>query len=282
MDTVETEKKINKRYLLTFLLITFGISWTIIIAYIIFNDAFVNAFGELTLFNPVVMFVLYSPTIAGLIVTYRYDGFEGIKKLLLKLKPRKKDLFWFPIIFVVGLIFYASMHYGSIILGIPVPKSGFSFGDILVEASKNLFEETGLIGGAFGWIGFMLPYLQKKFNGNAVPAFLTGIAFGLYVMPGYVISSFETATLYPLYVTQIIIFIYFFSFLFNATNGNTLFYIYTFWLMATGSRLKFYYFQAPVQLLQIAFFTVLSFIMYMLVKNNIIEQKLQVFPEYLE
>ncbi|ALS03225.1 hypothetical protein ATZ33_00085 [Enterococcus silesiacus] len=110
---------------------------------------------------------------------------------------------------------------------------------------------------------------------------LTGFAFGFFVLPGYVVSSFETATLYPFYVAQLMAFMLFFSYIFNATEGSILMFIYTFWLIASGSRLKLYYFDPKVQILQLVFFCILSVMMYQLAKKGIIEQKLQLFPDYI-
>jgi hypothetical protein len=68
--------------------------------------------------------------------------------------------------------------------------------------------------------------------------------------------------------------------MFNATNGNLLFYVIIFWLVASGSRLQLYYFNAQVQLLQTIFFALSDIAIYFFVKKRGIEQKLQVLPEY--
>ena len=86
--------------------------------------------------------------------------------------------------------------------------------------SKNIYEETGLLGGALGWYGFLLPYLQKKYNSCIKAALLTGFIFGLFVLPGYVFSSFETATAYPFYVGQLMAFSVFVAFIMNKTRGD--------------------------------------------------------------
>lgn len=271
----------EKNYLTIYLLLTFGICWGILLIFFIFNEVLKALFGELTLANPLVMVALYAPTIAGMIIFFLQGKMRGIRGIVSKLIPRRQDLWWFPFLLMIALIFYASMHFGSKLFGFEVPKNNFTLLEMFKEAVINLFEETGLIGGAFGWVGFMLPYLQKKFNDNKIPALLTGLAFGLLVLPGYVVSSFETATLYPFYVAQLMVFMLFFSYIFNATNGSILMFIYSFWLIASGSRLQLYYFNPQVQILQLVFFGLLSLLMFVLVKQGIIKQKLQTFPDYI-
>ncbi|OBY80256.1 hypothetical protein BBG47_07495 [Paenibacillus sp. KS1] len=113
---------------------------------------------------------------------------------------------------------------------------------------------------------------------------LTGLIFGLWVLPGYVISSYETSTSYFLYVIQLMFFIWFQSYVFNATRGTLLFYLFTFWLTATGSRLQFYYFNAQVQILQVSFFLIAAIIMHFIYnkqkeKNN---YELQMSPQFIQ
>lgn len=153
--------------------------------------------------------------------------------------------------------------------------------EMIIGALKNLYEEAGIIGGEFGWFGFLLPYLQKKFKSNVKAGALTGLLFAIFLAPGYVISSFELAAAYPLYIIQLVLFAIFVSYMFNMTEGNLLFYIILFWLIATGSRLEFYYFNAKVQLLQVAFFAIAVLVIHLIVKKRNIKMELQVLPDYV-
>lgn len=69
---------------------------------------------------------------------------------------------------------------------------------------------------------------------------MTGFIFGLFVLPGYALSSFETVTAYPFYVLQLMLFSVFIAFVMNQTRGNVLFFVFCFWLVASGSKLQFY------------------------------------------
>lgn len=156
----------------------------------------------------------------------------------------------------------------------------------IIVLLKNIYEETGLLGGAFGWYGFLLPYMQKRTQSSILSGLITGFIFGLFVLPGYLFSSFETGTSYPLYVVQLIIFSIFIAFIFNKTRGNVLFFIFIFWLSASGSKLQFYNFVPSVQILEIVFFGILSILIFFWYKKvrgeNLNTRELCCFPEFIE
>lgn len=270
----------KNKYLAIYLGITFGLCWGLAASSIFFNDFFTKVFGEVSFKNPVVIFAMYSPTIAGLIIHGLMGGLKGIKHLFAQFIPRKQDLYWFPIVIGIAVLYATSVHFTSIVVGFGVPEIKLTPSQMAVEVLKNLFEEAGILGGVFGWLGFLLPYLQGKFNGNIKAGLLTGLIFGSYVAPGFMMSSFELAAAYPLYMIQLMVFFLFISYMYNATNGNLLFYIILFWLISSGARLELYYFNAQVQLLQIAFFALSNVAVHLLVKKKNIDYKLQVLPEY--
>jgi len=276
------EDKCSYKYLTIFLVLSFVACWGIGLAFILFGDILVPIVGELTLTHPLAIIALYSPSISGLIVYLLMGGMSAFKGIFSKLIPRKQDLFWFPVLFVVFILFWAAMHYGSLLFGIAVPEMTYTFGEKIVQALRNFIEETGLIGGVFGWVGFLLPFLQKKLKNNISSGLLTGLAFGLWVLPGYLISSFGTVTSYPLYVIQLMFFMLFTSYIFNATEGNIGFYLFSFWLAASGSRLQFYFFNQQVQVLQVSYFAIASIVIHLVFKKYKVNQPLQTFPEFME
>ncbi len=270
-------KTAKNKYLIIYLGLTFGLCWGLASFYMIFLT---EIFGEVSFTHPGVIISLYSPTIAGLVVYGIMGGIKAIRNVLVKLIPRKQDWYWFPIVIGTAALYAAFIHFGSIAFGFGVPEMTLSPNQMVTEVLKNLYEEAGILGGVFGWYGFLLPFLQKKFDNNIKAGLLTGLIFGIYCLPGYLISSFELAAAFPLYVIQMMCFSVFVSYMFNATNGNLLFYVIIFWLVASGSRLQLYYFNAQVQLLQTAFFALSDVAIYFFVKKSKIEQKLQVLPEY--
>lgn len=273
--------KTKRKYMVIFLAITFGLCWGLASIYMMFYDTLSKIFGEVSFSNPGVVLSLYSPSIAGIIVYAIMGGKKAIINLIKRIVPKKKYFYWFLIVIGMAIIYATFVHFASIALGFGVPKMTQTPKEMLIGAIKNLYEEAGILGGVFGWYGFLLPYLQKKYNSNVKAGAITGLVFGIFCAPGYVISSFDLAAAYPFYIIQMILFSIFVSYMFNITEGNLLFYIILFWLVATGSRLELYYFNAEVQILQMAYFAVAAAVMHWIVKKQNIKIELQVLPDYV-
>jgi hypothetical protein len=233
--------------------------------------------------HPVVILALYSPSIAGVLVYYVYGGWTDVGRLLQKMLPRKNHAWWYLAIFSMFVLFAFYMRVASVLVNQAVPAITLTVPQMAARALWNLIEETGLIGGVFGWIGFLLPFLHRKFRERTVlAASLAGLIFGLWVMPGFMISSVnQTDTSYVLYVLQLMVFIVFADIVFNATEGNLLLYVFTFWLAATGSHIQLYYFTRRTQLLEIAFFGIAAIVCAATVKRAKLTSAVQTYPSFL-
>lgn len=273
--------KSNNRILIIYLSIVFGVWWSIALMYYLFETTFVNSFGQLNLMAPIIILSLYLPSIAGFIVAYLSGGLTAIKGMFQKLVLRKQDWKWLGFIFLFGIVFALSMHFGSILFDIKVPIITNTPFEMMIIALVNIIKEVGLLGGMFGWIGFLLPFFQTKFKSHISASLITGLVFGLWVMPAYLIPSFHTTESYPLYLAQLMIFICFQSYIFNVTKGNLLIYLFSFWLIATGSVIQLYYFNSSVQILEIIFFSISTVIIHILFKYCNVKLDIQKFPDYL-
>jgi hypothetical protein len=63
----------NRRFLYRYLAITFGVWWSIAAAYMAFSSALIPVVGKATLLAPIMIVVLYLPSIAGLLMYYQQD-----------------------------------------------------------------------------------------------------------------------------------------------------------------------------------------------------------------
>ncbi|WP_313131504.1 hypothetical protein [Anaerocolumna sp.] len=275
-----------KKYFWIYIGITFGLSWGMSFLYVIFYDMLSPYVGTLDLSNPFVIVSLNSPSIAGVFIYFIYGGGKGMLKFLKRLIPNKKECIWFLILLGISVVFYVCIHYGSILFGIPLPEVTMNTKERVIMLLKNIYEETGLLGGALGWYGFLLPYLQRKTKSSIKAGLATGFIFGLFVLPGYLFSSFETATAYPFYVLQLMFFSVFIAFVFNKTRGNVLFFVFTFWLVASGSKLQFYNFIVSVQILEMVFFIIAAGAIYLWYRKtkgeDLNTSDLCCFPEFIE
>lgn len=274
------------KYIKIYFLVTFGMVWATCLSYIFFQGFMTSVFGELVLTNILVIIALDGPALVCLAMYYLYDKKVGVKKYLCTLIPRKKDLKWFPIIIVVMILYLIAVRGICKGLNLPVPEMTYSLKEMGIIFLKNFYEEVGMIGVAFGWFGFVLPYYQRKYQSNIKAGLITGLTLGLFVAPGYIFSSFETATAYPWYVLQLMVFSVCISYIINDTGGNALFFLVAFWIAGTGSKVKFYYFVPSVQIIQFVIFGVLAVILHYIFKQINKEKDpkeiLQIFPDFIE
>jgi hypothetical protein len=62
------------RALVHFLLITFGLTWGLALAFLVFTDAIVSVFGPLSMTNPLFLVAVYAPGIAAFTLVARESG----------------------------------------------------------------------------------------------------------------------------------------------------------------------------------------------------------------
>jgi hypothetical protein len=273
----------GNRPLVLFLLVAFGVCWGMAFLFMAFSKYLVPIIGPLSLTHPLVILVLYSPSLAGLLVYYVFGGWRAVGRLMQKMMPRKNHAFWYLSIFLMFVLFGFYMRFASILFNQPVPAITLTVPQMVARGLWILIKETGLIGGVFGWIGFLLPFLQRKFHQRTVlAALLTGLISGLWLLPGYIMSSInQSDTSYLLYLLQLMIFVVFADIVFNATEGNLLLYVFMFWLAATGSHIQLYYFTRSTQLLEIVFFAAAAGVCAMIVKRAKLPSGVQTYPSFL-
>lgn len=271
----------DTKYFWAYLAIVIGVSWSILIAWVTFSEILTPIIGPLKQTHPLIIFILYLPSLVGLMISYRIGGKKGLKNLILKAVPEKANIFWFAILFGIFIVFELVLHYGCLILGIALPEINQTIPQMVFKALWNFIEEAGLIGGVFGWVGFVLPFLQGKLKNNITSALLTGFLFGIWILPGYGISSVQSLISYGLYVMQLMSFLVFISYIFNSTKGNLSHYLFAFWLAATGSHIKLYYFNIPVQVMEVLFFIAAAIIFHYIFRSLNRKSCLAVFPDYI-
>ena len=264
----------QKKYPIMYMVITLVICWGLGILYTIFSDGFSASFSD-----PAVLVAMCAPTLAALIIYGITGGSTAIKNILKRLLIKREQLFWIPIIIGLNLIFFLVVRIGSILLGIEVPEITLTFREQLKEMAINFFEEIGVIGGALGWVGFLIPYFQTKFNSNVKAGIMAGLGIGLFVIPGYAISAFGLVALYPLYVLQMVTFMVLYSYIFNLTDGNLLLYVILLWVNSSGSRMQLYYFAPPSQILQISAFALAALGLHLVTRKKL-KMELVKLPEY--
>ncbi len=167
-----------------FLLITFGLAWTILGFFIFIPEKMTGVFGQLTGDHPFFFLAVYAPAIAAFTIVLNKSGVGGLKLYLSRLFIWRSSLSWYVFLFlVIPMIFIA----GSFI-------KGHLFADPFYFASTSailLATVFAVIKGPveeFGWRGLALPLLQRKLA-PFWAGLILGIIWGVWHLPAFFMSG---------------------------------------------------------------------------------------------
>jgi membrane protease YdiL (CAAX protease family) len=169
-----------------FLLLTFGIAWGILAAFIFFPEAMVGLFGEITGEHPLFYLAVWAPAISAFIVIFRWAGMEGLRRYLGRALLWRCSWPWYSFLLLgVPLVFFAGSFFKGNLSEVAFPFSSLSSFMIalIFIAIKGPIEE-------FGWRGLALPLLQRKLA-PIWAALIIGIVWGLWHTPAFLLSGTE-------------------------------------------------------------------------------------------
>lgn len=284
MSSPRLSRRPYSSYVAVFLALTIGTVWGLCLFYLINYEFAAAVLGPLVLTNPVVILVLHSPALAALCILLTYDGPRGVANFLRTLVPRRRDLLWLPALVVVMLAYVFAVRLGCVAVGIPVPPDPMPPLDMLTSFFSMLWGEVGMVAIGIGWFGVFLP-LMHRFTGNHLwSGIATGGGVAVFAAPGNLFSSFNLAIAWPLYALQLVILGVAMSLLLSRMKGNTLFFLIPFWVSASGSLWRAYYFTAATQLVQITLLLALTGLLYLVLHHQARGNMAvpHTFPEYLE
>lgn len=199
-----------------FLLLTFGIAWGILAAFIFFSETMVGLFGEITGEHPLFYLAVWAPAISAFIVIFRWSGLEGLRRHLGRALLWRCSWPWYaflllgvPLVFFVGALFKGNLSEAAFPF-----SSASSFLVALVFISiKGPIEE-------FGWRGLALPLLQRKMA-PIWAALVIGVIWGLWHTPAFLLSGTEqSAWSFLPFFTGTIALSVIVTPLFNASRGS--------------------------------------------------------------
>lgn len=185
VSSLNTNKyQIPFRSIIPFLLITFGIAWTILGLFIFLSENMTKIFGKLTGQHPLFFLAVYAPAIAAFAIVFCKAGVGGIKLYLSRLFIWRSSLSWYLFLFLgIPLIFIAGSFIKGNLFTDPFPFSSISA--ILIATFfaiiKGPVEE-------FGWRGLALPLLQRKLA-PIWAGLILGIIWGVWHLPAFLMSG---------------------------------------------------------------------------------------------
>lgn len=167
-----------------FLLITFGLAWGILALFIFLPDQMNLVFGKLTGTHPLFFLAVYAPAIASFIIVTYIVGIRGLLRYLTRLLLWRCSLGWYAFLFFgIPLLYYSSAVLKGNIWAEPFPSTSFQTGFVAIVLAiiKGPVEE-------FGWRGFALPLLQRKFA-PIWAGLILGIIWGFWHLPAFLLSG---------------------------------------------------------------------------------------------
>ncbi len=172
------------RLFIPFLLISFGLAWSILGLYIFLSEPMETVFGQLTSNHPLFFLAVYAPAIAAFTLVTRSGGLVGLRRFLGRALLWRCSAAWYAFLIIgIPLIFIGGSAIRGNLFSEPFPF--VSLQALLIElflaAIKGPVEE-------FGWRGFALPLLQKKFA-PIWAGLILGVIWGLWHFPAFLLSG---------------------------------------------------------------------------------------------
>ena len=176
--------RISSSALITFLTISFLITWGLIGIYVVAPELASASFGEISGSHPFFFVATWSPAIAAFAVLLLYSGTTVIRPFLSRILIWRSSVGWaafillfLPLVFVAG-----SLIKGGPVLA-PLPPEGVG----PVVALLFMMLMLGPIE-EFGWRGVMQPLLQRHMA-PIWAGLLIGATWGFWHLPAFFLSS---------------------------------------------------------------------------------------------
>ena len=184
MAAERTEDRIGTAQLLLFLLLVFGLAWSIFALFIFATDWVVSTFGELSGSHPLFILAVYAPAISALMLVGMHAGLAGTGRFLSRLFLWRASFWWYAFL-ILG--FPTISFAGAALKGnaMSAPLFAESLGALLPSIGFMMIlgpmEEIG-------WRGFALPILQRRF----VPfwaGLILGVIWAVWHLPAFLLSG---------------------------------------------------------------------------------------------
>jgi membrane protease YdiL (CAAX protease family) len=180
---------VKRHRLLTFFLVTYGISWGIPSLALLLS-ALTGAFEvSLEEYSPLSYLVIWSPAISAFIVICTTQGKAGIRAYLRRLLHWDVGWVWYvgvllgvPLMNLLAAVLMKVI--GDTWLVVPTVPLGTFLVTVLLKGTEGPFEE-------FGWRGFALPLLQRRYSGLRA-AVIVGFFWMLWHVPGFFVETVMT------------------------------------------------------------------------------------------
>ena len=204
--------------LLSFLALTFGLSWVPMSLFMLFADQLTPIFGEMSITNPLFLLAVYAPGISGVFLVWRHYGLNGLGSFFRRLTLWRAPIQWwlFLLAGIPAIIYAAAAINGTI-------NDPFRFVPwymVFPALVQSLL--LGPMGEEFGWRGLALPLLQRRFA-PFWASLILGVVWAVWHAPAFLMSGTPQSawSFGPFFIGLIAITIIMTP-LFNASRGSLL------------------------------------------------------------
>jgi membrane protease YdiL (CAAX protease family) len=214
--------EIMKRYpLLSFFLLTFGITWGLGGLYFLFPSQIRAISGTNAQLNPLFFLAAYGPMLSALIVIGSTQGISGLRAYLRRLLHWRVNI----LLYLLILVGIPALHLCSVVISYMLETSNipaFSVSPwymILPVAISRLIVDPGATE-ELGWRGFALPLLQSRFSA-LWSSIILGSIWALWHLPAFFISGLtQTSILFPIFFLVSICLAILMTAIYNRTGGS--------------------------------------------------------------
>lgn len=204
--------------LVTFLALTFGLSWVPMSLFMLFADQLTPLLGEMSSHHPFFLLAVYAPGISGIFLVWRHYGLKGLGSFFRRLTLWRAPMQWwlFLLLGIPVIVYAAAAIKGTI--DDPFPFSPWIMALPALVQSMLL----GPMGEEFGWRGLALPLLQRRFSPFWASLFL-GVVWAVWHAPAFLLNGTpQSAWSFGPFFIGLIAITVILTPLFNASRGSLL------------------------------------------------------------
>ena len=204
--------------LISFLALTFGLSWVPMSLFMIFADQLTPLFGEMSASNPVFLLAVYAPGLSGILLIWRHYGLNGLGSFFRRLTLWRAPIQWWLFLLAgIPVIVYAAAAIKGTISN-PFPFSPWTM--VFPALIQSLL--LGPMGEEFGWRGLALPLLQRRFS-PFWASLVLGVIWATWHAPAFLMSGTpQSAWSFGPFFVGLIAITVILTPLFNASRGSLL------------------------------------------------------------
>ncbi len=206
------------RPLLSFLALTFGLSWVPMSLFILFADQLTPVFGEMSSTQPIFLLAVYAPGISGIVLVWLHYGLRGLGSFFRRLTLWRAPLQWwlFLLLGIPVIVYTAAAIIGTI--GDPFRFSPWYL--VFPALGQSLL--LGPMGEEFGWRGLALPLLQRRLS-PFWASLILGVIWAIWHAPAFLMSGTpQSAWSFGPFFIGLIAITVIMTPLFNASRGSLL------------------------------------------------------------